>query len=165
MYLNEKAANKFSAQYSELFFENYVLLLNTYLDPYKGRVFKHGLRDVVFKDGHLVIDYTSVIDGVLMRTSDFDILRVEIPKEQYDGSYVLWNDNEVLESDLVRIKVVDIDTGEPIEIPNDSAESSGTARAIIRITGIQSAQARQFTIFALTKSICPRAMSPIYGMR
>jgi len=123
MYLNEKAANKFSAQYSELFFENYVLLLNTYLDPYKGRVFKHGLRDVVFKDGHLVIDYTSVIDGVLMRTSDFDILRVEIPKEQYDGSYVLWNDNEVLESDLVRIKVVDIDTGEPIEIPNDDVLS------------------------------------------
>ena len=118
-YLNESAAKKFSEQYSDLFFENYVLMLNTYLDPYRGRVFKHGLRDVVKKDGYLKIDYTSVISGVLMRTSDFDILRVEMPKEQYDGSYVVWNDNEVLESDLVRIKVVDIDTGKPIEIPND----------------------------------------------
>ena len=118
-YLNESAAKKFSDQYSELFFENYVLMLNTYLDPYRGRVFKHGLRNVVKKDGYLEIDYISVISGVLMRTSDFDILRVEMPKEQYDGSYVVWNDNEVLESNLVRIKVVDIDTGKPIEIPND----------------------------------------------
>ena len=122
-YLNESAAKKFTEQYSELFFENYVLMLNTYLDPYRGRVFKHGLRDVVKKDGYLEIDYTSVISGVLMRTSDFDILRVEIPKEQYDGSYVVWNDNEILESDLVRIKVVDIDTGKTIEIPNDDVLS------------------------------------------
>ncbi|MBP5581980.1 MAG: hypothetical protein J6X85_09390, partial [Ruminococcus sp.] len=122
-YLNESAAKKFSEQYSDLFFENYVLMLNTYLDPYRGRVFKHGLRDVVKKDGYLEIDYTSVISGALMRTSDFDILRVEMPKEQYDGSYVVWNDNEVLESDLVRIKVVDIDTGKTIEIPNDDVLS------------------------------------------
>ena len=118
-YLEEKALNSFVSQYSDLFFENYVLLLGTYLDPYQGRVFKHGFKDAVYRDGKLVIDHTSVVNAVRMRTSYFDILRVEIPKEQYDGSEVVWNNEEILEQDLKRISVIDADTGMPIEIPHD----------------------------------------------
>ena len=118
-YLEEKALNSFVSQYSDLFFENYVLLLGTYLDPYQGRVFKHGFKDAVYRDGKLVIDHTSVVSAVRMRTSYFYILRVEIPKEQYDGSEVVWKNEEILEQDLKRISVIDADTGMPIEIPHD----------------------------------------------
>lgn len=118
-YLEEKALNKFVSQYSDLFFENYVLVLGTYLDPYQGRVFKHGLKAAVYRDGKLVIDHTSVVSAVRMRTSCFDILKVEIPKEQYDGSEVVWMDEEILEQDCKRIRVIDADTGKPVEIPND----------------------------------------------
>ena len=119
-YLEKRALNNFVSQYSDLFFENYVLLLGTYLDPYQGRVFKHGFKDAVYKDGKLVIDHTSVISAVRMRTSSFDILKVEIPKEKYDGSDVVWNDEEILEQDCKRISVIDADTGTLIEIPRDN---------------------------------------------
>ena len=118
-YLTSSAVNKFAAQYSDTFFENYVLVLGTYLDPYQGRVFKHGFKDAVYRDGKLVIDHTSVISSVRMRTSYFDILRAEIPREQYDGSEAVWQDEEVLEEDVKRISVVDADTGKPVEIPRD----------------------------------------------
>lgn len=118
-YLEEKALNKFVSQYSDTFFGNYVLVLGTYLDPYQGRVFKHGFRDAVYRDGKLVIDHTSVVSAVRMRTSCFDILKAEIPKEQYDGSDVVWKDEEILEQDCKRISVIDADTGKPIEIPYD----------------------------------------------
>ena len=118
-YLEEKALNKFVSQYSDKFFENYVLVLGTYLDPYQGRVFKHGFRDAVYRDGKLVIDHTSVVSAVRMRTSCFDILKAEISKEQYDGSEVVWQDEEILEQDCKRISVIDADTGKPVEIPHD----------------------------------------------
>ena len=50
-YLKEKALNKFVSEYSDSFFENNVLLLNTYLDPYRGRILSHGLDSVQLKDG------------------------------------------------------------------------------------------------------------------
>ena len=118
-YLEKKALSKFVSQYSDLFFENYVLLLGTYVDPYQGRVFKHGFRDAVYRDGKLVIDHTSVVSAVRMRTSCFDILKVEISKEQYDGSEVVWKDEEILEQDCKRISVIDTDTGKPVEIQYD----------------------------------------------
>lgn len=119
-YLTSAAVNEFAAQYSDTFFENYVLVLGTYLDPYQGRIFKHGFKDAVYRDGKLVLDHTSVISSVRMRSSYFDILRAEIPKDQYDGSEAVWQDEEVLEQDLKRISVVDAETGKPIEIPRDN---------------------------------------------
>lgn len=119
-YLKDSSSNKFTGQYSDEFFENYVLVLGTYLDPYRGRVFMHGLKDAVYRDGRLVIDHTSVIGANLMRTSNFDFLIAEIPKDDYDGSEVVWNDEEILEQDLKRISVIDTDTGKHIEIPYDN---------------------------------------------
>lgn len=121
-FLEEKALDNFVSQYSDKYFENYVLMLGTYLDPYQGRVFKHGLKDAVYKDGKLVIDHTSVVNAARMRTSCFDILRVEIPKDKYNGSEVVWQDEEILEDDLKRISVIDIDTGKPIDIPYDDIQ-------------------------------------------
>ena len=120
-YLNEKAINKFLSQYSDSFFENNVLLLNTYLDPYKGRIFKHGLNSVYYKDDKLTVDFTSVISANLMRTSYFDILQLSIPRKDYNGNYnVVWKCEEILDYDLKRISVIDEDTGENIAIARDN---------------------------------------------
>lgn len=116
-YLNEKPLDKFVSQYSDSFFENNVLMLNTYLDPYQGRIFKHGLKGVQYKDGKLVIDFTSVINAQRMRTSCFDILKLTVPKEEYKEADAVWQNEEILNYDLKRISVIDEDTGEPIEIP------------------------------------------------
>ncbi len=121
VYLNEKALNKFLSQYSDSFFENNVLLLNTYLDPYKGRIFKHGLNSVYYKDDKLTVDFTSVISANLMRTSYFDILQLSIPKKDYNDNYdVVWQCEEILDYDLKRISVIDEDTGEYIAIATDN---------------------------------------------
>ena len=120
-YLKEKALNKFVSEYSDSFFENNVLLLNTYLDPYRGRILSHGLDSVQLKDGRLIINYTSIIYANLMRTSYFDILRVVIPKSELQEK-VIWNNEETLNFDLKRISIIDEDTGEPISIPGDKRE-------------------------------------------
>ena len=120
-YLKEKALNKFVSEYSDSFFENNVLLLNTYLDPYRGRILSHGLDSVQLKDGRLIINYTSIIYANLMRTSYFDILRVVIPKDELQDK-VIWNNKETLNFDLKRISIIDEDTGEPISIPGDKRE-------------------------------------------
>ena len=119
-YLNENALKAFETEYSDSFFKENVLMLSTYLDPYRGRVFKHGLTGAYYKDGKLNIDYASVVSGTRMRTSYFDILQAVVPKKDYDGSEVVWNDKEVLGHDVKRISVIDEDTGKPIEIPYDS---------------------------------------------
>lgn len=120
-YLNDKALNKFVSQYSDSFFENNVLLLNTYLDPYKGRIFKHGLKGVYYKDDKLTVDFTSIISANLMRTSYFDILQLAVPKKDYNDKYdVVWQCEEILDYDLKRISVIDEDTGENITISSDN---------------------------------------------
>lgn len=120
-YLNEKALNTFVSQYSEDFFDDNVLMLNTYLDPYRGRVFKYGLEGVYCKDNRLTVDFTSVVSANLMRTSYFSVLQLEVPKEYYnDECDVVWNCREVLNYDLKRISVIDEDTGEHIAIPREN---------------------------------------------
>ena len=123
-YLNEKALNKFLSQYSDSFFEDNVLLLNTYLDPYQGRIFKHGLKGAYYRDDKLKVDFTSVISANLMRTSYFDILQLSVPKSDYNDRYAVeWQCEEILDYDLKRISVIDEDTGEHIAISSDNAQN------------------------------------------
>ncbi len=120
-YLSEKALNIFVSQYSEDFFEDNVLMLNTYLDPYRGRVFKHGLDSVYYKDDKLMIDFASVVSANLMRTSYFSVLQLVVPRKYFnDECDVVWNCKEVLNYDLKRISVIDEDTGEHIAIPRQN---------------------------------------------
>ncbi|SHM17855.1 dockerin type I repeat-containing protein [Ruminococcus flavefaciens] len=120
-YLKEAAIKNFISVYDESFFKDNVLMLNTYLDPYRGRVFKHGLKGVQYKDGKLVIGYTSIVSANLMRTSYFDILQLIVPRSEYKKSEVVWQNEEKLEYDLKRISIIDEDTGEYIEIPYGTA--------------------------------------------
>ena len=110
-YLSESALKNYTRVISDTFFDNYVLMLSTYLDPYQGRIFNHGLKDVQYKDGKLVINFTSVIQGPRMRTSVFDILQCVMPKADYNGDKVIWASSEILESGLRRVSVIDEDTG------------------------------------------------------
>ncbi len=110
-YLSESALKNYTRVFSDTFFDNYVLMLSTYLDPYQGRIFNHGLKDVQYKDGKLVINFTSVIQGPRMRTSVFDILQCVMPKADYNGDKVIWASSEILESGLRRVSVIDEDTG------------------------------------------------------
>ena len=97
-------------------------MLNTYLDPYRGRVFKYGLEGVYCKDNKLMVDFTSVVSANLMRTSYFSILQLEVPKKYYNSECdVVWNCNEILNYDLKRISVIDEDTGENIAISGNNA--------------------------------------------
>ena len=118
-YLNDKPLNQFVSQYSDSFFEDNVLLLNTYLDPYRGRVMSHGLDSVQNKDGKLIINYNSIIFANLMRTSYFDILKVVIPKKELEEK-VVWNNKDTLNYDLKRISIIDEDTGDYIPITWES---------------------------------------------
>ena len=119
-YLEESALKWYLPAYDDSFFKDNVLMLNTYLDPYRGRVFKHGLKGVQEKDGKLVIGYTSIVSANRMRTSYFDILQLAVPRSEYKSSEVVWQNEEKLEYDLKRISVIDEDTGEYIEIPYET---------------------------------------------
>jgi len=119
-YLSESALKNYTRVISDTFFDNYVLMLSTYLDPYNGRIFSHGLKDVQYKDGKLVINFTSVIQGTRMRTSVFDILQCVMPKADYNGDKVIWASSEILESGLRRVSVIDEDTGLCVPIDFDT---------------------------------------------
>ena len=120
-YLQEGPLKAFVSQYSDSFFEDNVLLLSTYLDPYKGRVLAHGLDSVQSRDGRLTINCNDIIYSHLMRTSYFDILKVVIPKDELQEE-IVWQNNDTLNFDLKRISIIDEDTGITITIPKNNRQ-------------------------------------------
>ena len=111
-YLNEAALKKFVSQYSDKFFENNVLMLNTFLDEYRGRVSSFGLDKVFRTDNILFIDFAPIVSGVQSRTSYFSILQLTMPKSEYNSIEASWSSLFALADNVKRITFVDDDTSQ-----------------------------------------------------
>ncbi len=115
--LNDTALDKFVAQYSDKYFENYVLMLSTYLDPYRGRISKFGLDKFFTTDNILFVDFKPVISGVQSRTSNFSILQLSMPKSEYKDAYeVTWSPVYALAENIKCITFVDVATNQYVDM-------------------------------------------------
>ena len=117
-YLNEAALKKFVSQYSDKFFENNVLMLNTYLDEYRGRVFDFGLDSTCYRNGELYIDFAPIISGTQSRTSNLSILQLSMPKSEYMDNEVSWSSRYTLAENVKCIIFYDADTGLLVDMDN-----------------------------------------------
>ena len=117
-YLNDDAAKEFVSQYSEEFFEKNVLIVNTYLDKYRGYVSNFGLDRVYFRDNFLYVDYMPIINGNQSRTSYLSILQLTMPKDEFTYGNVEWECKEALADNVKRITFIDEDTGKLVDMNN-----------------------------------------------
>lgn len=117
-YLNDDAIKKFVSQYSDKFFENNVLILNTYLDKYRGRVSRFGLESVYSRDNTLYVDYTPIISGTQSRTSYLSILQLTMPKDAYKYNGAEWECRETFSDNVKRITFIDEDTNKFVNMDN-----------------------------------------------
>ncbi|WP_028516371.1 dockerin type I repeat-containing protein [Ruminococcus flavefaciens] len=117
-FLTENAVNKFTEKYSDSFFENNVLLLNTYVDPYKGRITEFLLNKIYYKDDKLYILFTSVIGPHIKNTYGLDIIQIALPKTEFRNTGEEWKNEEELCPETVRVSIVDEDTGKLIDLSN-----------------------------------------------
>ena len=117
-YLNEAALKKFVSQYSDKFFENNVLMLNTYIDEYHGRVSRFGL-DSIFRDNdRLYIGYIPIISGEQSETSYLSILQLTMPKSEYKNNKVEWSSGYALAENVKCITFYDEDTSQLVDMDN-----------------------------------------------
>lgn len=114
--LPENAVNEFTAKYNDIFFENNVLLLNTYLDPYKGRITDFLLNKIYYKDDKLNILFTSVVGAHIKNTYGLDIIQIALPKTEFSNTDAVWKNEEKLSHDTVRVSIIDEDTGEFVDL-------------------------------------------------
>lgn len=117
-YLNDDAAKEFVSQYSEEFFEKNVLIVNTYLDKYRGYVSNFGLDCVYFRDSFLYVDYMPIINGNQSRTSYLSILQLTMPKDEFTYGNVEWECKEALADNVKRITFIDEDANEFVDMDN-----------------------------------------------
>ena len=108
--------NEFTAKYNDSFFENNVLLLNTYLDPYKGRITDFLLNKIYYKDDKLNILFTSVVGAHIKNTYGLDIIQIALPKTEFSNTDAVWKNEEKLSHDTVRVSIIDEDTGEFVDL-------------------------------------------------
>ena len=115
--LNEKAANDFAAAYDDDFFNDNVLLLKTFRDTHDGHIVYYYLNKLYYRDGKLNVLFTSVIRAY-SQPYGLDILKIELPREDYRDTEVLWENAEELETYTKRVTIIDDITGELIDIPD-----------------------------------------------
>lgn len=123
-YLLETPRKEFEAQYSEEFFDNYTLMLCTYLDPTHGRLTGHTLQSAYIEgttdeDTVLYLDYTSTFGGSVCKTYCFEIMQVIVPNRLFPELGWEWHCTELLQPGLVRFSFEDAETGETLKVPGD----------------------------------------------
>lgn len=119
-YLKDEPMEEFIAQYPETFFDNYTLLLCTYLDPTGGRMTGgHKLTSAYIEDENLYLGYTANFSASICKTYCFDIMQAAVPNRVfYSGGYE-WRCTETLDPGLVRFHFLDADTGKALKIGED----------------------------------------------
>ena len=121
-YLSEQAITPYLKKYDDKFFEENVLLLYTYIDPYHGRIYDHEFAGAALDGNNLKISFTSSVGHAVCKTYHFEVMQAVIPKAKFNNYTVEWNPIEVFDKDLIKITFVDADTGEMLnfdEIPLD----------------------------------------------
>ena len=121
-YLSEQAITPYLKKYDDKFFEENVLLLYTYIDPYHGRIYDHEFAGAALDGNNLKISFTSSVGHAVCKTYHFEVMQAVIPKAKFNNYTVEWNPIEVFDKDLIKITFVDADTGELLnfdEIPLD----------------------------------------------
>jgi hypothetical protein len=115
-YLTEESIVTYLKKYTDKFFEDNVLLLNAYTEPYSGRITGHEYKDGYIDDNTIRVNYTSSVSGTQSRTFNFDVMQAVIPKTRYNGQTVEWNEIEVLNEGVIQVTFIDVDTGELVDI-------------------------------------------------
>ncbi|WP_295092849.1 glycoside hydrolase family 11 protein [Ruminococcus sp.] len=118
-FLNEKAAKDFAADYDEDFFDENVLLLNTFHDSYNGHITDYKLNKLYYSDGRLNVLFTSFI-GVYSQPNGLDILKIELSRRDYVGKDIVWERAEELEPHIKRVTVIDEATEELVDISDNT---------------------------------------------
>lgn len=121
-YLSEQAITPYLKKYDDKFFEENVLLLYTYIDPYHGRIYDHEFAGAALDGNNLKISFTSSVGHAVCKTYHFEVMQAVIPKAKFNNYTAEWNPIEVFDKDLIKITFVDADTGELLkfdEIPLD----------------------------------------------
>ena len=121
-YLSEQAITPYLKKYDDKFFEENVLLLYTYIDPYNGRIYDHEFAGAALDGNTLKISFTSSVGHAVCKTYHFEVMQAVISKEKFKNYTVEWNPIEVFDKALIKITFVDADTDELLkfdEIPLD----------------------------------------------
>ena len=113
-YVTPEKCAELTADYSDAFFADNLLVLHIGLEPYLGQITDYKFGGARLEDGMLQIDTSMNVSASICKTYYLDLMQTVIPKSEYNDQPVLWNQTEVLEENLVRMTLCDADTGKKL---------------------------------------------------
>lgn len=122
-FLKEEPCKEFLAKYPESFFDDYSLMLCTYLDPTHGRLTGHKLQSACIENEVITFGYTSNFGASVCKTYGFEIMQAAVPIKLFCSGGCDWFGTETLDPGLIRFDFRDADTGEVLNLP-DIAETT-----------------------------------------